>query len=140
MNAEQIVTRTRALLAAVGQLEHPTPRIGFPKVQGWLLGWIAGLASDAPFDPAAVLDEPVVHEAMVALFEGMPNPFGDYHGSLGYTSLVEARRILELKARGEALDSMEEVRQQWLAFGHQDARGAIDGDERPARFLALFGR
>ncbi len=140
MNVDELVERTKALLDEVGQLKSPTARIGSPKVQGWVLGWIAGHASDAPLDRTTLLDEPRVHQAMEALFEGMPNPFGNYQGSLGYTSLVEAKRILDKTARGEALEPVEQVRDEWLAIGHAEALRSRSDDERPARFLALFGR
>jgi hypothetical protein len=140
MNADEIVAKTRSLLDEVGQLKSPTPRVGSPKVQGWLLGWIVAHASDDAFAPASLLEQPAVHEAMTKLFEGVPNPFGNFGGSLGYTSLVETERILKKLAAGEALEAMEETREEWLAVGHAEGRASIVDGAPPARFLAIFGR
>jgi hypothetical protein len=139
MAADAIVSDTRRVLDAVGQLKSPTPRLGSPKVQGWLLGWIAGRAGLPSGDPAAALDEPVVHAATQQLFEGMSNPFGNMGISLGYTSLVEAQRIAKKAATDDVLDEREQTYMQWFSVGFEDAKDAPDTGA-PARFAELFGR
>lgn len=140
MESHAIIAKTRDLLDQVGQLKSPTPRLGAPKVQGWILGWIAGHAAEGPLDLVTLLDIPAVHEALQGVFEGMSNPFNTFGGSIGYTALVEAQRILKAHAAGETLAELDEMKLQWVAIGHAEARAALDSGARPERFMAIFGR
>ena len=40
----------------------------------------------------------------------------------------------------QTLAELDEMKLQWVAIGHAEARAALDGGARPERFMAIFGR